>query len=960
MNDPSARPTRSALRPVTRTGAIDLVDRVTHAIAPGDRLAGRRRDEPNRGADLTLVGRSHERRTLDRLLGALRDGPSSSLVVRGEPGIGKTALLEYLHQRATGCRVVTASAIQPEMDLAFAGLHQLCAPLLDGLGRLPAPQRTALCTAFGLAEGVPADRFFVGLAVLRLFSQVAEERPLVCLVDDAHWLDHASSQVLSFVARRLAAEPVTLVVAAREPGAWLTGLPEMHVQTLSEREARALLDAATPGPLDEPVAARMVAETNGNPRALLQTARELTPTELAGGFGHPNAGLVTGIVEAHITREVAALPDETRLFLEVAAADPLGDSFLVWRAVERLGIPAEAADAARSAGLLDIGSRVRFRHPAVRSAVYRSASPADLRRAHGALAEVTGPRTDPARRAWHRAYAASTPDEDVAADLERSAVCAGARGGLPAKSSLLLKAAGLTPEPVQRARRALAAAETVWQAGDPDAALRALTSAEAGPLDQLGRARGQWLRARVAFASGADDAARLLFEVARRLEPVDIDRAREAYLDAAAATIHLGPIDGYRPLDMMRAAAAATGTATPRPADLLLDGLARQLTDGHAAAAPTLRRAVSAFVRDDASSTALPVEAWLVSHVASVLWLYDHQKTLAERHVRSARDAGALAVLPRALTQLAETHLRRGELAEAEVLARELDAAADAAGTEPPAHIAMLLAAYRGDDAEGRRLISEARAQLSPDRRGLGVLVVAFADLLLNNGLGRYEEALRGGRRLLEDIEPVGAPWALPELVEAAARTGAVEEGAAALRRLAESARMSGTDWALGVQARCRAMLSDDPDAEQLYLEAITRLGGAAGRVDLARAHLVYGEWLRRAGRRVHARQQLRTAYDMLSDMGVEAFAARARRELRATGETVRKRVMETLDDLTPQEDEIARLARDGLSNPEIGGRLFISPRTVEWHLRKIFVKLGISSRGALREALPERTAMTV
>jgi DNA-binding CsgD family transcriptional regulator len=881
--------------------------------------------------------------------------------MRGEPGIGKTALLIYARDRASGCRVLTASAVQSETELPYAALHQLCAPLLDRLDRLPAPQQTALGTAFGLTEGCPPDRLFLGLAVLRLLSEAADKRPLLCLVDDAQWLDQPSSEVLSFVARRLKAEPVGLVFGARELGAGLADLLEMRVTSLSDLEARALLLSVLPRPLDERVATRMLAETNGNPLALLQCARGLTPMQWAGGFGDPDVGLTMSPVDEGFATRLTALPGETRQFLLVAAAEPLGEPHLLWRAVERLGIPGDAADAARDCGLLSIGSRVQFRHPVMRSAVYRWAARSDLRRAHGALADVTDPRSDPERHAWHCAHAACMPDEDIAAELESAAAGAGARGGLAARASFLSQAAALTPAPGKRAQRSLAAAETLRLAGDLGAALRTLLDADAETLDHLWHARAELLRARVAFDLGAHDAPHRLFDVARRLEPLDMDLARDAYLDALGATIHRGPTEGCDPLEVAQSAVAARPRAGARqPADLLLNGIARQLTEGHAAAAQTLRCAVTAFIVDKTSSDIALVEGWLASHAACLLWEHDLQRGLAERHVRMARDAGALAVLPSALTQLIEIHLRAGELAEADALLRELNATADPASSEPLLHAAMLTAAYRGRDEEARRLIEQARTRMSPQSRGIGAVVVEFADLILNNGLGRYDEALRCGRRVIEAVDPIArAPWVLPELVEAAARAGAVDEAAAALARLAESAGISGTDRVLGLETRSRAVLSDGPEAERLYLEAIACLGRPECRVELARAHLLYGEWLRRAGRRADARRQLRRSYDMLSDMGLEAFAARARRELRATGETARKRVLETRDDLTPQEDQIARLACQGLSNSEIGARLFISPRTVEWHLRKIFVKLGIHSRFALRDALPERTELS-
>lgn len=930
---------------------------IEDASVPGGLLPGGRRDEVDGGARLTLIGRSCERRALDRMLDALRSGQSSTLVMHGERGVGKTALLEYVRDRAIECQVVSASAVRSETELAFAGLHQLCASLLDRLERLPAPQRFALETAFGLTEGLPRDRFLLALAALSLLSEAASERPLICLVDDAQWLDRVSAQVLAFVARRISETPVALVVAARQPSAWMVGLPEMRVRGLADGDARKLLGSALRGPLDQSLAERVIAETNGNPLAVLESARGLTPTQLAGGFGEPDAGFVPGFLRGRFARSLAALSEETRLLLLLAAAEPLGDPRLLGRAVERLGIPLAAVDAARNAALLDIGSRVRFVHPLLRSAIYRSGGPQNLRTAHAALAEATDPRLDPERCAWHRARAASTPDEDVAAELERLAARAGARGGLAATSSFLLKAAALTPEPAQRARRALAAAEAARLAGDPDAALRAVVSAEAGQLDSLGHARAELLRARLAFDAGAHNAVTGLVQVAKRLHSLDVDLAREACLEALAARVQVGP--GHDPMQWARAVVAAPRPRQPGPMDLLFDGVATQFTEGHAAAAQTLRAAVSALADRDTPDHVGLVAGWLAARVAAVLWEHDLQRTLAERHVRHAQDTGALAVLPEALVQLIEIHLREGSLASADARMQELDAAVDAPDSEESVRAVALMGAYRGREEEGRRLIAAARTDLSPDSRGAGLMAVEFAELLLDNGLGQCEEALPSCRRVLQDGELVGlAPWALPELVEAAARAGAVSEARAALNELAQSAHISNTDWALGAEARSRALLSYGGEAEQLYREAVTRLGTTSCRVDLARAHLVYGEWLRREGRRVDARQHLRIAYEMLIGMGVEAFAERARRELRATGERVRKRVMETRDDLTPQEDEIAQLARDGLSNAEIGARLFLSPRTVEWHLRKIFIKLGITSRIALRDALPEESAL--
>ena len=906
--------------------------------------------DDNGDARPPLVGRPRERRTLDRTVETLRGGRSSTLVISGERGIGKTALLDYLQERAGGCRVVTASAVAPEAELAYAGLHQLCAPLLDRLERLPAPQRGALGTAFGLAEGRAPDRLFLGLAVLGLLCDAASEQPLVCLVDDAQRLDDPSSEVLAFVARRLAAQPVGLVVASRQPGPWLRALPAMPVTGLAEREARALLLSVVRGPLDDRVAQRMVAETSGNPGALLGYARSLTPAQLAGGFGRPDSAPIGRTVDKRLERAMAALSPDTRIVLLTAAAEPLGDPLLLWPALERLGIQPAVVDAAQERGLLAVGGRVRFRDPMLRSLIYRSAPPRELRRVHAALAEVTDPQRDPERRTWHRAYAASGPDEEVASELEKAAAGAAARGGAAVRSSFLVRAAALTADPRRRARRAAEAADAAWQAGDPEAAMRAVVSAESGPLDDVARARVDVVRARVALVWGAEDAPRRLLDVAARAASHDPALARDAYLDALGATLHRARTDGCEPLDVARRALATPpAPEEARAVDHLLEAVARQLVEGHLAAGDSLKAAAKAFAGDATPPVGL-VGGWLAAHVAALLWRHDLQRRLAERQVRAVREAGAFSVLPQAMTQLVEIHLRSGEREEAGRLVQELDAGGGALLAEA----AAVTAAYRGDEDEGRRLVAVAMTHLPPGPHGGGTLI-EFADLLLSNGLGRYEDAVRRGRWILEDADPVRrGSRALPEIVEAAVRAGAQDVARTALSRLAESARISGTDWALGLVARSRALLAGGADAERLYLEALTRLAGPGSRVDLARAHLVYGEWLRREGRRVDAREQLRTAHDMLREMGVEGFAERAGRELRATGETVRKRVMETRDDLTPQEEEIARLARDGLSNPEIGARLYISPRTVEWHLRKIFVKLGINSRLALRDVLPE------
>jgi DNA-binding CsgD family transcriptional regulator len=905
---------------------------------------------PQRG----LLGRRNESATLDRLLDVVRAGESRALVIRGEAGVGKTALLEYVVERAAGCRVAQAAGVQAEMELAFAGLHQLCAPMLDRLERLPGPQGDALGSAFGLTAAHAPDRFLVGLAVLSLLAEVSEEGPLVCLVDDAQWLDHASAQALAFVARRLVAESVGVIFAVRTGGESreLTGLSELIVEGLSDRDARALL--AIQGPLDERVRDRILAEARGNPLALLELPRAMTPAELAVGFGRLDAPGLAGRLEESFQRRLDPLPAQTRQLVLLAAAEPVGDPALLRRAAERLGIGEDAATPAIASGLFELGARVRFRHPLVRSAVYRIASQEERRTVHRALAEATDPDVDPGRRAWHRANAAPGPDEDVASEVERAADRAQARGGLAAAAAFLERAAALSVDPARRAARGLAAAHATHQAGLPDAALGLLATAQAGPLDELQRARVDLLRGQIAFAvSRGRDAPPLLLAAAKRLESLDVTLARETYLDALWAAIIVGPLadrDGVR--EVAKAARTVPpAPEPPRPADLLLDGLALLIADGHAAAAPMLERAVSAFRGDDISREEGLRWLWLVCHVARLLWDDESWEVLCTRHLQLARDTGALTVLHVALNQRMGVHEHAGELAAAASLLGEAEVVGETTGRG--LYGALALAAWRGREADLSELIDARISDLVARGEGAGVAIMPWASALLYNGLGRYEEALAGAQRIgAYHHELLFSAWGLVELIEAAVRSGKPEPATDALRRLSEATRASGTDWALGIEARSRALLSDDDAAERHYREAIERLARTRIRTELARAHLLYGEWLRREKRRLDAREQLRTAHELLTAMGVEAFAQRAADELEATGETTRKRSVESSDQLTAREAQIARLARDGLSNPEIGARLFISSRTVEYHLHKVYAKLDISSRNELAGAL--------
>ena len=846
------------------------------------------------------------------------------------------------------------AGVQSEMELAFAGLHQLCAPMLEHLehmDRLPVPQRDALRTAFGISAGPPPDRFLVGLAVLGLLSEVAGDPPLVCVVDDMQWLDRASAQALGFAARRLAADPVGLVFAARVPGEELTGLPQLEVTGLRDSDARALLESVLPGPLDARVRDLIIAETGGNPLALLELPRGLSPAELAGGFGLPGAPPLSGRIEDSFRRQLEVLPAQTRRLLHLAAADPSGDRSLVWRAAGRLGVPVQAADPAVEAGLVEFGPRVRFRHPLVRSAAYRSASFPERQLVHGALAAVTDPRADPDRRAWHRAHAAPGPDEDVAAELESSAARAQSRGGLAAAAAFLERSALLTADLNRHARRTLAAAQASMQAGAFGKALELLATAEAGPLDELASARADLLRGHLAFASGlGSDAPLLLLKAAKRLESLDPGLARETYLSAWMAASFAGNLasDGEM-LEISRAARALPRTDPRCPADLLLDGLALLFTDGRPAAAPVLRQAVSAFAAGDISREEGLRWGWMA---ATVLWDDDAGRAIAGRQVQFARDAGALDQLPVDLIALAMDAGWSGDFETAASLIAEADAVREVTGSRIAPYATMFLASLRGDQAEVTPLVEAAVAEAAASGQGAAATYAHWAAAILYNGLGLYADALASAARAIADAHLYVSMWALPELIEAAVRSGRPDTAADALDRLAETTQAGGTEFALAVEARARALLCKPAAAESRYREAIDRFGRTRLRTELARAHLLYGEWLRRQSRRVDAREQLRTAHEMLDTIGMRAFAERARHELLATGERVRKRTVETADALTAQEAHIALLARDGRTNSEIGAQLYLSARTVEWHLRKVFTKLGITSRRDLDAAL--------
>ena len=882
-------------------------------------------------------------------------GESRALVIRGEAGVGKTALLEYLREAASGCRVVRVAGLQFEMELAFAALHQLCASMLDRLPVLPEPQRDALGTVFGIRAGPAPDRFLVGLAVLSLLAETAEAQPLVCLIDDAQWLDRASAQTLALAARRLVAESVAVVFAMRDSDTDVEplGLPELVVDGLEKNAAHALLHSVTPVVLDQRVRDRIVAETRGNPLAIQELSHALSPAELASGLVLPGGPGLADRIESSFARRVAQLPPDTRLLLLVAAAEPLGEEGLFWGAAERLGLGVEAAAPAVAAGLCDAGASLRFRHPLVRSAVYRAASVEDRRTVHGALAEATDPESASERITWHRAQAATQPDEELAAELERSADREQALGGFAQAQVFLQQATLMTPDPVIRARRAVHAARVALLAGAFEVALSLLTTARAGPLDELERARADLLHAQIAFAvSRSSEAASLLLAAAKRLELLDVDLARETYFEAFAVAMFADrPSMGVGMRQVAEAARSAPRPSSPpRPADLLLDGLALRFTEGYAAGVSPIRHALAAFRSARAPEARGLSGLWLAGVIASDLWDDESWDVLSARHMEIARHVGALGELALALDSRTWVHLFAGELGPAALLVHEAGAITEATGSGLTPFGAVGLLAWQGRRSE---LFALMQTEAMSRSEGVGIGVAQWAVALLENGLGHYEDALVVAVQAADQREEVASTkWALVELIEAAARSGS-DAGDDALRALTIMTQASGTDWALGLEARSRALLSQGANAESLYREAIDRLRRTRVRAELARAHLLYGEWLRRERRRLDAREQLRTAHELLVEMGVEAFADRAARELRATGATARKRRVDAGGNLTPQEAHVAHLAREGLSNREIASRLFLSPRTVEYHLRKVFTKLHIKSRQELALAFP-------
>ncbi|HEX3932855.1 MAG TPA: AAA family ATPase [Nocardioides sp.] len=910
-----------------------------------------------------LLGREAERRALRSLVADGPHGQTRTLVLRGEPGIGKSALIQDLADHATGWQVSHLLGVESEMELSYSGLQQLLGSLMPSMADLRSTHREALERVLGQASGEPPDRFLVALAALELIGLMSKETQLLWIVDDAQWVDRSSLQAVGFVARRLRSERVAILVGSRDYDEErdLAGLPELRLAGLRPEDAARLFPAVI-GPTDPAVRDRILAEARGNPLALLELPRTWTTAELASELTTSQHVPLEGRLEFAFTQRLRRLPADTQTLLTLAAAEPTGDPGLLWSAAQLLGLDWHAAAPAEEADLIEFGRRVYFRHPLVRAAVYRAA-PLQLRLgAHGALAQVTDPVRDADNRAWHRACSTVAYDEDIAVELERSAARARSRGGLMGAAALLERAAALTPDPEARADRTLVAAKTKRDAGALDASLRLLDSIQLGRGYELRGSLVQQLRGRIAFDQGrAQEASAMLGGAARQLERFDPELARDTHLEAMAAAVWAGGDEG---LALIRGAARAArdaprGQGPERTSDLLLDALVIRATHGYVAAAPTMTRALAAVRDEEIGAEDVGSLLWLAGNrVAGIMaieaWDFSTGLVLAERQVRVARETGALLQLQFALSFLASFVALSGDLRRATELVDEEHRIAEATLVGSAGHSDVLLAAYRGDPATAVPLLGVTIDSATSNGQGRTVAFSHYLSAVLLNGLGRHQEALDHARRVV-DWEALG--YQTLTVIELAAAASRLDD-TAALRELSMwvSARAAATPtaWALGTASLVAALgVGDGGSAEDLYLASLEQLSLSPVLTTVARTHLLYGEWLRRRGRKGDARDHLVIAHDSFGQMGLSAFADRARRELSAT---TRRRVRRYADApsrrFTHQEWQIAQLTQGGLSNREIGGRLFLSPRTVEWHLRNVFAKVGITTRRQLRDAV--------
>ncbi|QWF83504.1 LuxR family transcriptional regulator [Amycolatopsis sp. CA-230715] len=893
---------------------------------------------------MRIVGHRAELREIGRVTSAAAAGRGGAVVVAGEAGIGKSTLLDAAVEGLDGFTVLRATGTELEQDLLYAVLHQLCAPLLEHRHKLPDVQQQALESVFGLGTRTPPDPLMIGFAVLGLVREAVRERPVCCVVDDAQWVDEASRRALVFVARRVTAEPVALVFALRDAGsvAGIADLPRLTLAGLDDEDARSLVSGEARAGIDDDVVERILAEARGNPLALLEFARHGGPLGVPGP--HRSRTSVVEALEEQFATRFAHLPESARPLVVLAAAEQVGDIGLLRRAAERLGLTDEGFTLAEDAGLVSLGPRLRFRHPLVRSAVYASASAETRRRVHGALADVTDPDTDSDRRAWHRAHAVVDADEGLAAELEQSADRARHRGGYAVAAAFMERAGELTPAADRRAARLLAGARLRLQAGSPNQARALVARAERHQLDDRGSAMARLLRARIEFqVSHSPQATAALVDVISESAP---EQASEAYLEAFTSFMYNENEPGRLNDLGTRIRERLAGRTPDRPAEFLLDALLDQIMLPVDRAVPAMRIAADAC-RGAYGETA-PWRVNLACQIAIDLHEDVLMEEIADRQVEVARRDGVLATLPQALRYQSVARVSLGRFDDAAASLDEARTIDEAAGTIPVVGPELVLAGFRGDVERFRRLAEP----MGRGERPLEIAGEQYASAVLHNGLGDYETALESAlaaqRRHRAGFYSIWAVY--PELVEAAARLGRAADAAYAMDHLEALVRANPVPWAVAERLQARALLELDDDPEPLYREAIDHFARTRITVLHARAHLTYGEWLRRENRRADAREELRTAHDMLVRAGARAFADRANRELLATGEQSLRPDRGALDQLTAQEQFIVEKVVGGATNKEVATMLFLSTRTVDAHLRNVYRKLGISSRRQLRD----------
>jgi DNA-binding CsgD family transcriptional regulator len=906
-----------------------------------------------------LLGRDAEREAIDELLASARDGLSTVLMLTGEPGIGKTRLLEYAAAAAADLRVIWLAGVESEIQLAFGALHRLLRPFLGRLAGLPAPQRDALSVALGLCAGEPPDRYLTGLATLTVLAGVAADQPVLCLIDDVHWLDRESAEALAFTARRLHADSLAFIFAARPQDGGLTAFDALAGRQLGGLEpldARVLLALAVEGSLDPGVADQLVAGTGGNPLALIELTAQLSSEQFAGVAPLPARLPVSRMLDDYFRAAVGALPADTRRLLLLIAAAPTHDAPLIWRAAGRLGLSARTAGAAAERGIVTREALPAFRHPLIRSAVYNDADSAQRRQVHAALAAACDSAGDAERSAWHRAEAAAGADDQVAAELEAAAERAMARGGYSEQALFLSRAAELTQSPDGRAKRLLAAADAHLIAGDPAAAEVLLDIAVADLNGPVPRARALRTRAAVEmFHVRVANVPAMLLAAVTELGSADPGMTWDLLFRAMhAALMAREHVVGTTLLDVAKLTAAAWhDPGSPGcGADLLMEGLAVRVAEDHARAAPVLRSALARLrAAAELRETGIPLGV-LVSFATDELWDIEARRELTDRIAAAGRGQGALYALGLTLLVAAQTKITAGRFADADACYVQADDYFAATGF--PAHGAInraQLLAWTGREAElhtavaGIASLAESFGQGHMTKMGLHALCV------LELGLGRYQSALDHALEIFRDDPPAVGNLVLPLMVEAGLRSGHHDAAAAALARMTERAQAAATPWGLGLLARCQALTGTGEHAEARYQDSVELLSQVPAALDLAHTRLLFGEWLRRRRRRGEARRQLRAAHQLFDSCGAVPFAGRAHAELLAAGEQVSKRNVPARNDLTPQERQVAALAAGGSTNAEIASRLFITVSTVEFHLNKVFRKLGISSRRQIEPA---------